>query len=92
MKIEGSALDPNEDPWPVTRNGETSGQITSLAYSPRLKTNIALGLVAAEQAVIGTELLAGTWDGPRKARVSELPFFPKRQQGDARALLNSTGT
>ena len=92
MKIEGSALDPNEDPWPLTRNGETSGQITSLAYSPRLKTNIALGLVAAEQAVIGTELLAGTWDGPRKARVSKLPFFPKRQRGDARALLNSTGT
>ena len=92
MRIEGSALDPNEDPWPLARDGETSGRLTSLAYSPRLETNIALGLVAAEQAVIGTELVAVTWDGPRKARVSELPFLPKRQQGDARELLNSTGT
>ncbi|MXX90266.1 MAG: glycine cleavage system protein T [Boseongicola sp. SB0677_bin_26] len=92
MRIEGSALDPNEDPWPLTRNGEASGRLTSLAYSPRLETNVALGLVPAEQAIVGTELMAGTWDGPRKARVSELPFLPKRQQGDARELLASTGT
>lgn len=91
MSIEGVALDPNEDPWPLTRNGETSGRLTSLAYSPRLETNIALGLVAAEHAALGTELVAGTWEGSRKARVCELPFLPKRQQGDARALLDSTG-
>ncbi|MDE0698654.1 MAG: glycine cleavage system protein T [Boseongicola sp.] len=91
MSIEGAALDPNEDPWPLTRNGETSGRLTSLAYSPRLETNIALGLVAAEHAALGTELVAGTWEGSRKARICELPFLPKRQQGDARALLDSTG-
>ena len=48
MRIEGAALDPNEDPWPVTRDGEPAGRLTSLAYSPRLEANIALGLLAAE--------------------------------------------
>ncbi len=90
MRIGGPELDPNEDAWPLTRDGELAGQLTSLAYSSRLKTNIALGLVAAEHAAIGTDLEAGTWDGPRTARVSELPFLPKRQQGDARELLDST--
>ncbi|MDE0347832.1 MAG: hypothetical protein OXI66_18935, partial [Boseongicola sp.] len=90
MRIGGPELDPNEDVWPLTRDGELAGQLTSLAYSSRLKTNIALGLVAAEHAAIGTDLEAGTWDGPRTARVSELPFLPKRQQGDARELLDST--
>ena len=91
MSIEGPELDPNEDPWPLTRNGEAAGRLTSLAYSPRLEANIALGLAAAEHAAVGTELVAGTWEGPRKARVCELPFLPKRQQGDARELLDSTG-
>ena len=91
MRIGGPALDPNEDPWPLTRDGRTSGRLTSLAYSPRLETNVALGFVAADQAAIGTELIADTWDGPRKARVCGLPFLPKRQQGDARALLDSLG-
>ncbi len=92
MRIEGAALGPNEEFWPIARNGELAGSLTSLAYSPRLEANIALGLVAAEHSVIGTELMADTWGGPRRARVSELPFLPKRQQGDARELLNSTGT
>lgn len=91
MRIEGTPLDPNEDLWPLTRDGEPAGRLTSLAHSPRLEANIALGLVAAEHAAAGTELVAGTWDGPRKAWVSELPFLPKRQQGDARRILRSTG-
>ena len=91
MRIEGPELGPNEDPWPMRRNGEPAGRLTSLAYSPRLKANVALGLVAAEHAAVGTELVVGTWDGPRRARVGELPFLPKRQQGDARVLLDSTG-
>ncbi|MCY3878591.1 MAG: glycine cleavage system protein T [Rhodobacteraceae bacterium] len=83
MRIEGTALEPNEDLWPLTRGGKTAGRLTSLAYSPRLQANIALGLVAAEDAAAGTQLVVDTWDGPRKAWVSGLPFLPKRQQEDA---------
>ncbi len=91
MTIEGPELDPNEDLWPVTREGEPAGQLTSLAYSPRLKANIALGLVAAEHAATATALVADSWDGPRQARVSEIPFLPKCQQGESREFLDSKG-
>ena len=92
MTIEGSELAPNEDCWPVTGHGTPAGRLTSMAYSPRLETNIALGLVMAGHAAIGCELMVETWDGPRRARVSELPFLPKRQQGNPRDCLTSSGS
>ena len=92
MTIEGSELAPNEDCWPVTGHGTPAGRLTSMAYSPRLETNIALGLVVAGHAAIGCELMVETWDGPRRARVSELPFLPKRQQGNPRDCLTSSGS
>lgn len=87
LVVEGEALEPNEDPWPLLSHKAMVGKLTSLAFSPRLKKNIALGLVAAEHAALGTELDVDTWDGPRIARISELPFLPKRQTGSARSLI-----
>ena len=89
LTIAGDPLASNEDVWPLSREGQGVGRLTSLAHSPRLQTNIALGLVAPEVAGAGTQLCAETWDGPRTCVVTDLPFLPKRQQGDARALLVS---
>lgn len=86
MIVDGAPLAPNENVWRISVEGETVGKLTSLARSPRLDANIALGLVATGYAETGTELEVDTWDGPRRATVATLPFLPKLQRGDAREL------
>ena len=73
----------------IIQRGEI-GRLTSLSYSPRLEKNIALGLVRNEYSTVGTELSVFTWDGEKPLYVSNLPFLPKLQTGDARALLNNS--
>ena len=87
--IDGPALGGNEDIWPLFAGGEPVGKLTSLAFSPSLARNIALGVVSASVAAPGTELMAETSDGPRRAVATSLPFTPKRQTGDARALFEA---
>lgn len=91
LTVAGARLHPNEEAWPLSRDGEPVGRLTSLAYSPRLGANVALGLVAAGSAGPGTALEVLGWDGPRVATVCALPFLPRRQQGDARALMTDAG-
>ena len=86
LDVEGEELASNEDIWPVYSDGAQAGQLTSLAYSPRLERNIALATVKAAYSAAGTALEVSTWDGLRKARVAPLPFLPKRQAGNPRAL------
>ncbi|MDJ0628083.1 MAG: glycine cleavage T C-terminal barrel domain-containing protein [Rhodobacter sp.] len=90
LKVDGARLDPNEEPWALRGDGTTVGRLTSLAFSPRLGTNIAIGLVAPRHAARGTELEVETWGGVRCATVSEMPFLPKRQGGSARDLFAGT--
>lgn len=87
--IEGSPIEANETPWDLLSKGEKIGRLTSLSYSPRLDKNIALGLVRNEYSTVGTELSVFTWEGEKPLYVSNLPFLPKLQTGDARALLNN---
>lgn len=86
--VDGDVLHPNEDVWPlVTSAGSPAGRLTSLACSPRLNVNIALAIVDRTSAAIGTVLHVDTWDGPRTASVTALPFLPKKQSGKARELV-----
>lgn len=91
MTISGNALRQNEDVWPLRQAVTFVGHLTSLAHSPRLRTNIALGLVATDRLDLGSTMIVDTWDGQRVATITDLPFMPKRQQGDARELLARTG-
>lgn len=71
---------PNTSFWPVSAGGEVVGKVTSAVYSPRLEQNIALAMVAADQAELGTELDVDTISGPARAVVVEKPFFdPKKR-------------
>ncbi len=71
---------PNTRYWPLSKDGETVGKVTSAVYSPRLEQNIALAMVATEHAAIGTKLEIPTSSGPVKAVVVEKPFFdPKKK-------------
>lgn len=89
LLVDGAPLESNEDPWRLSVDSALAGKLTSVAHSPRLGANIAIGLVSSAFSDIGAELQVDTWDGPRAATVSKLPFMPKRQAGSARALFAS---
>ncbi|MEO1689870.1 MAG: glycine cleavage T C-terminal barrel domain-containing protein, partial [Pseudomonadota bacterium] len=84
--VDGPPMPPNEEPWPLTVAGRPAGRLTSLAHSPRLERNIAIGLVDAALAEPGTRMEVETWTGPRIATATPLPFLPKRQSGDVREM------
>lgn len=79
--IEGSPLaGPNTTFWPINKDGVQIGKVTSAVYSPRLKQNIALAMVTAEQANIGAKVDVATDSGLIQAIIAERPFYdPKKK-------------
>lgn len=79
LELAGAPLPANEHPWPITLESETVGKVTSAVYSPRLKKNIAMALVATEQAQEGSALTVQSVHGPVASTVVPMPFFdPKK--------------
>lgn len=80
LVIKGEPLKgPNTTFWPVTLNGETVGKVTSAIHSPRLEQNIALAMLSASAARLGTEVQVETRSGLLAATIVEQPFFdPKK--------------
>jgi len=71
---------PNTTFWGIQQDGATIGKVTSAVYSPRLKQNIALAMVATDAAILGAEVEVLTHTGMVKATVVERPFYdPKKQ-------------
>ncbi|MEZ7858751.1 MAG: glycine cleavage system aminomethyltransferase T [Parasphingorhabdus sp.] len=78
----------NNEFWPVLIDGEQVGKVTSAVYSPRLKSNIALAMVAIEHTAIGTALDVATHREQRSAAVVEKPFYdPKKNPSSSAAKL-----
>ena len=87
LVIEGAPLNgPNTSYWPVRKGGETIGKVTSAVYSPRLKQNIALAMVAAEHANVGAEVdvvnRTGLVNeaGTERATIVERPFYDPQKK------------
>ena len=79
--IDGPPLaGPNTRFWTVSGAGETVGKVTSAVHSPRLEANIALAMVAAEWAELGSRLEVATPAGPAAAVVVERPFFDPQKR------------
>ena len=55
--------------------GAPAGQITSLAYSPRLEKTIGFAMVPMAQTAVDTKLVAHMPDGDLPAVVHEIPFI-----------------
>ena len=72
--IDGSAVPAQRHPWTITVDGRPVGSITSAVWSPRLASNVSLGMVAIEHTAIGMEVVVETPDGARGARVVDVPF------------------
>ncbi len=92
LMLDGAPLTgPNTRFWPISTDGKGSkdgkdgkddkvvGKVTSAVYSPRLKQNIALAMVAVEHADIGNQLTVSTGSDLVQATVVPKPFFdPKK--------------
>ena len=75
IEIDAEPLPWNEHVWPLQRNGEPSGVITSSTYSPRLQKNIALAMVSIANVEPGSNLTVDTPRGFAKATVVRVPFI-----------------
>ena len=75
LPLEGS----NDEHWPVIKDGQPIGKVTSAIHSPRLKKNIALAMIAREHTELGTRVTVATADGTRNCEVVPKPFYdPKK--------------
>jgi len=76
LVIDGPALlGPNTKFWALEKDGECLGKVTSAVFSPRLEKNIALAMVSAEFADLGTTFDVDMPKGKTTATVVERPFF-----------------
>lgn len=81
LRIEGTPLKgPNTTFWAVRKDGNIVGKVTSAVHSPRLEQNIALAMVSADYAEIGSEVEIAMPQGPARATIVDKPFFdPKKK-------------
>lgn len=85
LVIGGAPLKgPNTAFWSISKDGAPIGKVTSAVYSPRLKQNIALAMVAVKCAGIGTNLEVAHSGGSERATVVDRPFYdPKKALASA---------
>ena len=79
-------LESNETSWKVFYHDKVIGKLTSLAFSPRLKTNIGFGLIQAQYANLGSKLFVEGYDKLHEAEIVKIPFMEKKQMANAREL------
>ena len=71
IDIPGDAVPPCDRAWDIEVKGKKVGQVTSAAYSPDFKTNVAIGMVRMTHWDAGTVLEVETPDGMRPAVVQD---------------------
>ncbi len=74
--FDGGKCPPCAIPWPVkAEDGRQVGQVTSAGWSPRLKQNVGLSMIARGYWTDGTAVTVQTSDGQsRRGEVTSLPF------------------
>jgi dimethylsulfoniopropionate demethylase len=75
LAIDGDAVAPCRDPWPVVAGGKIIGRVTSAAWSPDFATNVAIGMIRMTHWDDGTNVEVETPDGVRTAVVREKAFI-----------------
>ena len=67
--------------YPILRQGQRVGEVTSGTFSPTLQRPIAMGYVRPDLAEPGNELEIDIRGRPADARVVELPFYRRDKKG-----------
>lgn len=80
LELDGAPLaGSNDEHWPIIKDGQVVGHISSAIYSPRLKKNIALAMVKTTCAEIGTRMTVEESSQSRTCEVVPKPFYdPKK--------------
>lgn len=71
IAIDGAPVPACDRPWPLLAGDRPVGQVTSAAWSPDFKTNVAIGMVDRGHWAAGTSLTVESPDGARQAHVRE---------------------
>ncbi len=66
---------PNTKYWPIIKNNQVIGKVTSAVYSPRLKKNIALAMISSNNAELGTNVEIKIDDNNFNAEIVKKPFY-----------------
>ena len=75
LQFDGDRCPPCSQLWPVHANGVEVGNVTSAIWSPRLKTNVAQGMVVRGYWHTGQDITVQTPDGlTRMGRVVSFPM------------------
>ena len=89
LELDGERLPgPNTQFWPVEVNGEVIGKVTSAVYSPRLKKNIALAMVASAHSAVGTACTVQLTGETRSGTIVPKPFYDPKKQITAGSTTN----
>jgi aminomethyltransferase len=79
------------DFFPVHKDGEKIGKVTSACYSPRLDKNIGFAMVPVEHSEIGTEVQVERPEGVVEAVVADRLFF-KPEKAEQELSATDRGT
>ena len=77
---------PNTTFWPIFKNNSNIGKVTSAVYSPRLKENIALGMISIENSKIDNSFEIKMKESTYKAKVVLKPFYDPKKQITSKSL------
>ena len=77
---------PNTTFWPILKNNNNIGKVTSAVYSPRLKENIALGMVSIENSEIDNSFEINMPYSNNKAKVVLKPFHDPKKNITSKSL------
>jgi len=79
--ISGPAMEgSNTRFWPLEKDGQLVGKVTSEVCSPRLEKNIALEVVDANFSTLGTDFIVITPKGNASTKVVKKPFFDAKKK------------
>jgi aminomethyltransferase len=78
LELHAEPLSQTAEFWSVESNDIPVGTITSAVYSPDLKKNIAMAIVAIEDADVGRQLVVDLGEAKVGATVTSLPFIDNR--------------
>ncbi|MDC0217020.1 glycine cleavage system protein T [Pelagibacteraceae bacterium] len=77
---------PNTTFWSILKNNNIIGKVTSAVYSPRLKENIALGMVSIENSEIDNSFEIRMPESNNKAKVVLKPFYDPKKNITSKSL------
>ena len=91
LEIDGEPLPgPNTLFWPLEINGEVIGKVTSAVYSPRLKKNIALAMMASAHSAVVTTCDVQLAGETRSGIIVPKPFYDPKKQITAGSTTSTT--